>query len=706
MMPKISVVMSVYNGKKYLKEAIESILNQTFKDFEFIIINDGSTDKTERIIKNYNDLRIKLINNKKNIGLTKSLNKGLRIAKGKYIVRQDADDVSLPRRLEKQINVLEGDKNLGMVASWIKLIDEEGKYLGSWPADRANNSPEEIYYTLNFENCLGHSSTVFRKKIIAALGGYNELYRKSQDYELWQRLSKVTKIKKLKKTLVLRRKHKNNTSVLEHQRLEKIIFIRNMKKNLGEGTKGFNLFLIKDRFDRSDPNFDYKIKIFKKVNQKIIDSAPVFLDEKKLKKCVHKRTSGERRIKSFIKNFLRYINFFLFWIIEKEKLKITKKRKNILFVVPYIMAGGAERIFLNIAKGLDKKKYSCHIVATKPSNKEWLNEFQTVFKNVIVSGESVINEIMSYKLLSKLVDELKIDIYLTSNSVPGYNFLPQLKEKYENVKTVDILHAEESTGAADQYIWTTPFLDRRICISRRLKKHMRKEYQEHSIGEYYLTRLRIIRNGIDTEKFRPKISQRGRFRSKYEIKSTERIITYLGRFSKEKNPFLFIDIAKSILDLAPEQKLRFVMAGDGPKFKQAKKRINRYGIKKHFLLPGTINNVPELLEDSYLLLITSKREGTPVTIMESMAKGVPVVSTNVGAISEIIENGVNGILISGYDNLKSIFAHEITRLLNDERKYTMATKTREVITNNYSFEKMAEKYQSLFEKIYHEKTKS
>ncbi len=128
--PKVSVIMSVYNGDKYLREAIESILNQTFTDFEFIIVNDGSTDNSLEIIESYDDERIKTINNKKNIGLTKSLNKALKFAKGKYIARQDADDVSLPNRFEKQVEYLDSHPEVALVGTSVYLIDENGKIIG------------------------------------------------------------------------------------------------------------------------------------------------------------------------------------------------------------------------------------------------------------------------------------------------------------------------------------------------------------------------------------------------------------------------------------------------------------------------------------------------------------------------------------------------------------------------------------------------
>ena len=119
----ISVIMSNYNTpEEYLREAIESILNQTYKNFEFIIIDDCSTDNSLEIIKSYNDERIVLIENEENIGLTKSINKGLAVAKGEYIARMDADDVSLPQRFEKQINYMNDHTELIVCGSSMELI--------------------------------------------------------------------------------------------------------------------------------------------------------------------------------------------------------------------------------------------------------------------------------------------------------------------------------------------------------------------------------------------------------------------------------------------------------------------------------------------------------------------------------------------------------------------------------------------------------
>lgn len=200
--PKISVIMSVYNGEKYLREAIESILNQTFTDFEFIIVNDGSTDGSLEIIQSYDDKRIKIINNEKNIGLTKSLNKALKVARGEYIARQDADDVSLPNRFEKQIKYLEKHPEVALLGTSVYLIDEKGKIIGKRMA-----LAKPTFKELCKGNRFSHGSVMFEKAVITELGGYNELLRYVQDYELWLRIAKSYEIRNLTQVLYKWRFH-------------------------------------------------------------------------------------------------------------------------------------------------------------------------------------------------------------------------------------------------------------------------------------------------------------------------------------------------------------------------------------------------------------------------------------------------------------------------------------------------------------------
>jgi len=200
---KVSVVMSVYNGEKYLREAVDSILGQTFRDFEFIIVDDGSTDHTWTILQSYDDSRIVLLRNQENIGLTRSLNKGLAAARGEYIARMDADDVSLPKRLEKQVAYLDAHPEVGLLGTWVEIIGERGERLSVL---RRPVDPLFITWSLLFDNCLVHSTVMYRRSLVGKLGGYNPS-RYAQDYDLWSRMSLETQIVKLPEVLVSWRSH-------------------------------------------------------------------------------------------------------------------------------------------------------------------------------------------------------------------------------------------------------------------------------------------------------------------------------------------------------------------------------------------------------------------------------------------------------------------------------------------------------------------
>lgn len=211
--PIITVLMSVYNGQKYLVDAVNSILNQTFTHFEFLIIDDGSTDKTWQILQEYatRDPRIVLIQNDYNLGLAKSLNKGLAMAKGEYIARMDADDISLPNRLGAQASFLDTHPDVGVVGAFVQMNDEDGRCMEVW---RFPTMHGPLVWALCFTTPLVHPSVLFRKKIVEHIGGYNERLLANQDRDLWQRLSASTHFANIPTVYLLYKWHKDNISNL------------------------------------------------------------------------------------------------------------------------------------------------------------------------------------------------------------------------------------------------------------------------------------------------------------------------------------------------------------------------------------------------------------------------------------------------------------------------------------------------------------
>ena len=185
--PRVSVLMPVYNGERYLREAVESILGQTFTDFEFIIVDDGSTDGTKAILGNYTDSRIVRLENSTNQGLVAALNMGLRAARGEYIARQDADDISALERFSRQNEYLDKHSAISVVGASAYEIDAEGKRLGILEIP---TKEIEIKWHALFQNPFIHSAVMFRREIVAKLGGYSSLPQALhvEDYELWLRL--------------------------------------------------------------------------------------------------------------------------------------------------------------------------------------------------------------------------------------------------------------------------------------------------------------------------------------------------------------------------------------------------------------------------------------------------------------------------------------------------------------------------------------
>lgn len=213
--PKVSIVMPVYNRRKYLPEAIESILSQSFKDFEFLIINDGSTDGTIEILSRYRDPRIRIIDNEVNIGLTRSLNKGLKVSRGKYIARQDADDISDASRIEKQVRAFEEDHSLGLVGSFFKIIDERDRPLRTVIVPMKDI---DIRGAILDHNLFCHGSTMFRKEAVQRVGGYREFFKYAQDYDLWLRISEHYRVGNIGEVLYGWRKDKD--SISDRKRIE------------------------------------------------------------------------------------------------------------------------------------------------------------------------------------------------------------------------------------------------------------------------------------------------------------------------------------------------------------------------------------------------------------------------------------------------------------------------------------------------------
>lgn len=278
MTPQLSIIMPVYNCEETIIPAVRSILDQSFTDFEFIIVDDGCTDQTIPHIKELADSRIIILSNEENIGLTRSLNKAITRSTGAYIARQDADDISMPGRLEKQITFMDAHPKITVLGTSRATLDHNGHIIST------TLLPEEPDYSSFLKrNCLAHGSIIIRREDLIKAGGYNEVFKFTQDYELWLRIAKDHKIMNLQEPLYGIRRHEKRVTL---KKMDQACLFRILARNLSKGKVSkeiirevqqagimsyYNHLVVQDKLDfhRTIKNKNIKYKLYKDAQQQL-----------------------------------------------------------------------------------------------------------------------------------------------------------------------------------------------------------------------------------------------------------------------------------------------------------------------------------------------------------------------------------------------------------------------------------------------------
>jgi len=232
-MPKVSVLMTNYNGSKYIREAIESILWQNYRDFEFIIVDDWSTDKSWSIIQEYQkkDTRIQCYRNKQNNGIAFTRNRLIDISQGDFVAWLDSDDIARDDRLTLQLDFLEKNHQYGIIGSWVMIINGAGeeKWVKQLPI-----SDKEIRKQWYFRNSLNHPTLMMRRSCLKKTGYYDTKLEIADDYDYWVRAWRHCLLANIPDTLIKYRIHTDNISIKKHKKtIQETILIRKKMENLG-----------------------------------------------------------------------------------------------------------------------------------------------------------------------------------------------------------------------------------------------------------------------------------------------------------------------------------------------------------------------------------------------------------------------------------------------------------------------------------------
>jgi glycosyltransferase involved in cell wall biosynthesis len=323
--PLVTVIMPVYNGERFLFEAIESILNQSYKDIELIVIDDGSTDRSVEIINSFESPKLNFIQNKKNLGVCETRNKGFKLARGEYIALMDADDISVNDRIKKQVLFMEENKEYGLISANYESFREH-PFGVKRSVKRLLNNSEQILAYLLFTNVICCPCSMIRTNIISD----NNLYfdttlQMSEDFDLWKRISAVTKITNINEVLLKYRKHTTNSTK------KRSILNRDFTKVI---QKSFDTFDINIR-DLFNENFKLKnVKSFICLNKYLED----ILEKNKKTNKYNEKYLSESCSNLIYWMFLKHIDIFGYNLYTQiktnflfENSKLSKQQKIKLF---------------------------------------------------------------------------------------------------------------------------------------------------------------------------------------------------------------------------------------------------------------------------------------------------------------------------------------------------------------------------------------
>ena len=506
--------MSVYNGGEYLPESIESILQQTYRNLELIIIDDGSTDNSLKIIKSKQDPRIRIIS-RENKGLVVSLNEGLNLAKGEYVARMDADDISVSTRLSRQVDYMKAHPNCAVVGTYIKEIDERGK-----PFKRSVLSNGVIDQCLEFAlpryNPLAHGSIMMRRKIALRAGGYNEEFWPAEDYELWARLTLYGRLGVIPEELYIYRVNSQGISF---------------------------------------SNEELQAQKVKYIQSSLISHPPKLLDgEKYGVMSIDKRFLVKKYIKKL--KFVRLLNLYA---TVQEK---TNSRKNICIYTNALTVGGGEVYIQQVTSALKDRVDFTVLAPASLIQKLDLDNGIAVrpFPNWVARSSFR----GSYKIRRIFMAFILLRMGIKAFDAFHINQLDGLiiRSIHNKTKIIFTAHSRLNHVASD-----------REYLKKLLKDVNSIVYVANAIApdlrnlDVDSSKLNFIPNGINGDSLM-KLGQ----------KRTRHTIVWSGRVDKaDKNPDLFVDIASLAQD--KNLKYSFTIYGDGPSSQHIQHRIRTEDLK-------------------------------------------------------------------------------------------------------------------------------
>ena len=643
--PLISVIVPFYNSEKFIEQTIKSILNQTFPSYEILIIDDGSTNKMalEKLEQIKElDKRIKVFH-KQNEGLATTRDYG----------------ASKSDEHTKYLMFIDDDD----------LIEPTFLECGFWTLETNKDAAwaysdslgfGSIEYTWNKyfssekmkkENDL-ISAALVRKTDFFLVNGYN-LKEKAvnEDWNFWLKL-----LSKEKFPVHIsfygewyRRKENGELQRSRENKERSLEIINNTAKGVTKEIKA-----------KQYPCYNYNYEL----------------------------------IEDNLKN------------IEIPKRINKKDTINILFIIPWMVTGGADLFNLSLVKGLNKERYEITIISTEPNENVLRQEFENNEKVRVYDLTSFLDKRYWVAFVNYIIQKENINLIFNSNSKTGYSMLPYIKSMYPEIPILDYVHMEEwynRNGGYSRYSsMYNSIIDKTMVCNGNSKKILEEHFKRNP------DEVQTVYIGVDEEKFNPDRYNKEELEKKYLGDTTnKKIISFICRISEQKRPLLFLEIIKKLKE--KRQDFKVLVVGDGNLLGKMKEKAKKMNLLEDIIFLGEIKNTGEIYKISNVTVNCSLKEGLALTSYESLSMNVPIVSSDVGGQKELISKDV-GEIVKLMQNEEDVYLEKyspeeinsyvkaINKVLDNLETYKSNCRKR--ICENFTISKMIEKMDSIFEETH------
>jgi glycosyltransferase involved in cell wall biosynthesis len=632
--PLVTVGVPCFNYGSYLPEALDSVLASTLQDFEILVINDGSTDPgTLEVLAavESRDPRVRVVH-QQNQGLAAARNKGAALGRGKYVISLDADDRIAPTYLEKTVWVLEHHPEYAFAYSLVRMF---GSDQSIWKTE-----PFSLEKALRYNHV--PTGAVFRREAWVEAGGFRDELYGQDDWNFWITLgAKGWEGCFIEEPLFYYRKHDVSmwSTLQQEQRAETACRIQAMHQYLvGQGDSR-------------------EAESFRPPRDPVVRAA---LDQPE--PLPPARLPLSRR----------------------PHLDFGRDRPCLLFAVPWMSMGGAEQVVLQVMQGL-AANYRLAAVSTLDARHNWEQEFLRLTPWVYHLARLPILDGASY--LRELIASHNIQGLIVSGSALAYQALPLLKQDLA-VWTADIVHNTVPEGYLQTSIRMDPYLDCHFAVGGPQRDAL--------IGRGGLAcdKIRLAPTSADASgRFNPDAyaDRLLEIRRRLGLRGGEVVLSYIGRLAVEKDVPLFVQVAGEIVRRNPHRRFKVFIAGEGPERARVEHEIRAQGLQGAIEILGCCDFVPEVLAVSRFAFLTSRFEGSSVTLLEAMAMRQVVLAPEVGNVRDVIQDGENGFVVPS--RRPEDFALQVGELLADpDREAEIGRRARQTILDRYDLSGMVRVY--------------